>query len=209
MKVLGRIFVPTFVRKSAVSAPFVFASFYVALAFFLLCVVIGIATVTLHLILNVTPSMPQGFYQQFAYRHGILNEIVSVCESAAAARVDIERTGLGGGTCRNGDIPLLKFIVGYAGDTVVVTPASVTVNGSRLPHSAAVGIDRYGNRLHADVGVYHLHAGQVWLYTPHTHSFDSRYYGPVSESLIRKAERPFWTYRTKEFDSRYPVRSAQ
>ncbi|MDD3760962.1 MAG: S26 family signal peptidase [Acidithiobacillus sp.] len=91
--------------------------------------------------------------------------------------------------------PWIKQIAALPGQTVKLTWQGVWVNGHYLPNSH---VDRRtpGQRhaiLHYPFGTYHLKDGQVWLYAPGNYAFDSAYYGPVSESHILQAARPYWT----------------
>jgi type IV secretory pathway protease TraF len=54
--------------------------------------------------------------------------------------------------------------------------------------------DREGRRLPSWNGCIWLVDGEFFLLQPHRHSFDSRYFGPVSRCDILGVARPMWTW---------------
>lgn len=137
------------------------------------------------LMYNATPSEPLGFYWLRAIPvAGVqAGDRVSFCPPVRQADYPfLER-----GACPGGTAPFFKTVVGVPGDEVVVTPASVMVNGRVLPGSASMqrSVRLAVNLPHA-YGAWRLGAGQYWLYgagLPH-YSFDSRYWGVVRGSAM-------------------------
>lgn len=138
--------------------------------------------------LNVTPSMPLGIYRlapisQAGLRRGML---VAACAPLKAAQLGRRRAYLSGGQCAGDTEPLLKTVVAIAGDTVSTSSGGISVNGRLLPESRPVSLDSAGRRLLPwSQEHYRLRPHQVWLYAEHPKSWDSRYWGPVRNSLTR------------------------
>jgi conjugative transfer signal peptidase TraF len=89
----------------------------------------------------------------------------------------------------------MKPVVARFGDTVEFSEGGVAVNRRLLPNTAPRIADTQGRPLqHFPFGRYVVQRGTVWVastYNPR--SFDSRYFGPVPESLIRAHLRPLVT----------------
>jgi conjugative transfer signal peptidase TraF len=102
--------------------------------------------------------------------------------------------------CPLGYQPLLKPIVGLAGDVVELTPDTVIINGTSLTHSATVDHDSQGRPLpHLPWGRYLLAPGEVWVMsTTHPNSWDSRYFGPIRVESVIATATPLWVHRTSE-----------
>ena len=145
--------------------------------------------------LNVSASAPIGFYRVADIpleRDGL----VIACVPAEAATLARERGYLGRGACPGGVQPVLKRLVGMPGDAVEVGPDTVTVNGVPLADSETAFRDGLGRPLpHAPWGRSVLGTGEAWLHgTAISHSWDSRYFGPVSLGRMQ-AVRPVLTTR--------------
>jgi len=95
--------------------------------------------------------------------------------------------------CPDGYQPLLKRIVAKAGDLVIFDEKrGVEVNGEVLKDSKPSGKDSAGRPLtHFPSGMASLQPGEYWVMGDHPMSFDSRYFGPVNSSQIRRRLRPF------------------
>ena len=143
--------------------------------------------------LNVSPSVPLGFYRivDEPVARGVL---VVACVPAASARVARERGYLAAGSCPGAAQPVLKRIGAVPGDRVDLGPDGLGVNGTRLPDSAPAASDSRGRRLHhAPWGRTVVAPGEVWLIgIETTRSWDSRYFGPVPLDHVH-AVRPVLT----------------
>jgi conjugative transfer signal peptidase TraF len=139
---------------------------------------------------NLTYSMPVGIYRLRAADHVTRGSIVEVCESPRAARMSINREYVDHGDCWDGTEPLLKEVVAVPGDRVMVGADGERVNGAHLPWSEPRGLDSRGRPLKPLSGTFVIGVDQVWLYSPHPRSFDSRYYGAVDRSLIQGLAEP-------------------
>lgn len=91
------------------------------------------------------------------------------------------------GVCPDGAAPLLKPVIGNAGDEIVLSPAGITVNGKLRPHTAPLEQDSAGRPLtHWPFGRYIGAPGTLWVgSSDNPRSYDSRYLGPIQQGAIR------------------------
>jgi conjugative transfer signal peptidase TraF len=146
--------------------------------------------------LNVTPSLPLGFYITSSSRDA---NLVEFCPQGAAATISLSRQYRTAGACPDGGAPLLKPVVAFPGDRVKVSADGIRVNGQLLPNSAGRFRDHLQRPLDPwPYGTYKVEPGTVWVVSSfNSYSFDSRYYGAVPESSIRHHLRPLWTFATE------------
>jgi conjugative transfer signal peptidase TraF len=93
-------------------------------------------------------------------------------------------------------VPLLKQVAAVGGDRVCRSGGVVFLNGKAV--TEALDHDAGGRPLPVWEGCVTLFAGQFFLLQPHPYSFDSRYFGPVSEAQIIGVARPLWTWNPVE-----------
>jgi conjugative transfer signal peptidase TraF len=140
---------------------------------------------------NASPSLPIGIYIE----SGESSALVEFCPAEPAGSFAAARGYRDAGSCPDGATPLMKPVVARFGDTVEYFEGGVAVNRRLLPNTAPRSADTQGRPLHHfPFGRYVVQRGTVWVastYNPR--SFDSRYFGPVSESLIRAHLRPLVT----------------
>ncbi|MCK9215897.1 MAG: S26 family signal peptidase, partial [Rhodoferax sp.] len=86
---------------------------------------------------------------------------------------------IGHGSCPDGSMPLIKRVVGVAGDLVTATDHGVEINGQPVPNSRPLDLDTKGQALPHLRGIFTLKQGEIWTAGEHSNSFDSRYFGPV------------------------------
>ena len=134
------------------------------------------------LVLNVTGSMPGTIYK---LGHGEKYSLVSFCSP-------IPHPSIGHGSCPDGSMPLIKRVVGVAGDLVTATDAGMEINGQPVPNSRTLDLDTKGRALPHVRGIFTLKQGEIWTAGEHPNSFDSRYFGPV------KFPRGDHHYRTRK-----------
>ena len=81
------------------------------------------------------------------------------------------------------------------GDVVVLSKSGLQVNGKLLGNTAPRSQDSNARPLpHYPFGTYRVGSGTVWVASSyHPLSFDSRYFGPISTSIIRHRLKPFLT----------------
>ena len=167
------------VRKLGVTAVAVLAGS------FLVCGFVGVR-------FNSSPSLPVGMYVTTADEHA---NLVEFCPAEPSASLSITRGYRDPGNCPDGAAPLLKPVVASAGDVVELSARGVSVNGTLLANTAPLSKDSKGRLLGAwPFGRYCVTPGSVWVASSHhPHSFDSRYFGPISTAAIRHRLKPFLT----------------
>lgn len=167
------------------------------IAAILLCSVTAILTVAFSAgyRINLTHSEPIGLYKMESTPPA-RGDLAAFCLSPenAYTALSAERNYLGtSDLCSSGQKPLLKEVVGLAGDSVTVHSSLIQVNdtlfiltrrtrdnqGRELPRKLRSGIIPKGKAL--------------LLSTHHKNSFDSRYFGLVEASTLRKVI-PIFTF---------------
>lgn len=137
---------------------------------------------------NHTPSLPRGAYLctplwSRAPQRG--DDVFACMAPGAGARLAVERGYLEASTrdCASGAIPLLKHVLAAPGDTVVLGPDGVVVGGRRIAPAPPVR-DRAGRPLQPVYGRHVLGPGDLWLGSDIANGYDSRYLGPLPDSLV-------------------------
>jgi len=144
---------------------------------------------------NTSSSVPRGLYRTVPDTP-VRGALVAVCppdtpyfRSARAAKY------FSSGPCPGGLGLLLKPVAALPGDRVVIerNGNAITVNDQLLPNSKPVASPTHPELVHPyPAGTYVVPVGRLWLLsTNHPYSWDSRYYGPLPDSLLRGVVRPF------------------
>jgi len=143
---------------------------------------------------NVTPSVPLGLYRIVQVSAG-RGSLVEICPPPGRlTSLGLQRGYIGHGPCPGKARPLLKEVLAVPGDRIVLTRMGIVRRGVLIPSSAPRTTDSEGRPLpHLRLGIWHVPPGSIWLYGPHPHSFDSRYFGPVAADLIRNTLVPLST----------------
>ncbi|MDR2819478.1 MAG: conjugative transfer signal peptidase TraF [Desulfovibrio sp.] len=136
--------------------------------------------------INVTASMPPGIYRIFFDETPKRGGYVSFCPDEDAAAVALNAGYLQPGSCMSGVRPLLKILVGVAGDTLRIAPEGVYINEALLPESAVLTKDKNGVALAHKAPEGSIPDGQAFLLANHQGSYDSRYFGFVPASRLMK-----------------------
>ena len=141
--------------------------------------------------INVTESVPVGLYRSVegAPERG---DLVETCLPPAAARLATARGYLlGNGACGT-HMPVIKRVLGVAGDVIRVRE-HVVHNGLTLDAAPVLEADSGGRALvPARGGTLGPH--ELWLISDDVpDAYDSRYFGPVTRSAVRSVMRPLWT----------------
>jgi conjugative transfer signal peptidase TraF len=155
---------------------------------------------TVGLWVNTTDSMPMGFWIETASGGDLPHsprsgDVVLLClPDTPSLRVGQDRGYIAPGPCPTGQEVVLKPVAAAAGDDIIVASAGVSVNGHRISNSAQLASDSRGRPLHPfPAGTYRVPPGDLWLVSGHNaQSFDSRYFGPIPETLVRTNVRPLW-----------------
>jgi conjugative transfer signal peptidase TraF len=142
--------------------------------------------------INTSPSLPMGFYMTTSDPAA---NLVEFCPPEPYARLAIIRGYRAGGNCQDGAAPLLKPLIAEAGDLVETSSRGIAVNGKLIANTAPASVDSKGRPLVPwSAGRTMVKPGTFWAASSYnSRSFDSRYFGPVDQRLIRDRLRPLLT----------------
>jgi len=170
-------------------------------AFLLLC-----SAIAAGLRFNVSHSFPVGLYLTSAQLSAKLSFVGKSHEKGDLVIVDlpplpvfamaVDRGYIGKGYTPAGCVPLIKRLVGVAGDRVTIDSAGVEVNDVRLINSAPLTKDAAGRPLHFyPLQNYVLGPNEVLLMSEYSPaSFDARYFGPLQRTTIKGVITPLLTW---------------
>lgn len=146
-----------------------------------------------HITINVTPSMPLGFYwlENDPVRVG---DNVLVCPPRAIAEMASHRHYLPKGDCPGGSVPVLKRVVAIEGDHVTIDSRGIFVNGIEIEYTQPKSEDSLGQKLPSIELSTTLKANQ-YLIASHDdpRGFDSRYFGVIEFQRLKRVS-PLWTW---------------
>lgn len=138
------------------------------------------------LIWNATASAPIGLYMLVDERDVHRSDLVLATPPAAAQTLAARRGYLPMG------VPLVKHVAALAGDRVCADVQTLSINGKTA--AFRLHVDGAGRPLPAWRGCRILASSDVLLLNPAvSHSFDGRYFGPVSTTSILGKLVPLWT----------------
>lgn len=143
---------------------------------------------------NYTPSVARGLYRSVE-GEAEAGDLVAVCLPSAISSVGLQRGYLGPGTCEDGAMPVLKYVLADGGDEVDLDWSSVSVVNRGSYRLRTLTVDGAGRSL-APIsrGRHRIAPGELWLVSAgHRRSWDSRYYGPVPETAVRSIFVPVIT----------------
>lgn len=141
---------------------------------------------------NASPSIPVGLYRLVDEPVGV-GSLVAACLPERHATSGRRRGYLHRGHCPGDAAPVVKRVGAVGGDTVLVSPAGVFVEGRYLQAAAPAADSRGRPLVPWPAGACRLARGELWLYSPRADSWDSRFYGPVHRSAVLGTVRPVWT----------------
>jgi conjugative transfer signal peptidase TraF len=150
--------------------------------------------------INLSPSMPIGIYVSRPAPSSMdrlaRGAFVAVCLPDSLARWAWVRGYIIRGRCPDGLAPVGKPIFALPGDTVTVGPYGLARNGEPAPKTSPLQWDRSGRTLpRVGYGRYPVGSGQVWLVSTYApSSWDSRYYGAISQVRVVSMLRPVWVW---------------
>ncbi|MDK2770101.1 MAG: S26 family signal peptidase [Sphingomonas sp.] len=137
------------------------------------------------LVWNLSASVPVGLYAARPAHSASRGDLVAAYAPATVAELMAARGYL------PRRVPMLKHVMGVAGQRVCRTGTSVSIDGK--PLAEARSRDRKGRPLPAWSGCRALRLGEVFLLNPASaDSFDGRYFGPVPASGIVAVLEPLW-----------------
>ncbi|SFH37005.1 conjugative transfer signal peptidase TraF [Ensifer sp. OV372] len=144
--------------------------------------------------INLTPSEPLGLWRIVKLaRPAAVGDLVFICPPQTTTMREARARGyLRSGLCPGGVAPLIKSVIAIAGQRVEVD-ASVRVDGRSIPASSVAQFDGQGRKMTPFSGGI-VPAGSVFLHSPFAGSYDSRYFGPVSEAGILGLAQEVLTY---------------
>jgi len=144
--------------------------------------------------INLTPSEPLGLWRiEPMDRAANIGDLIFICPPQtsvfAAAR---DRGYLRAGLCPAWVAPLIKMVAATSGQHVTVT-TSVVIDNRPLANSNVRARDGAGRPLAPWSGGT-IPPGHLYLHSPLTGSYDSRYFGPVPETGVLGRARPILTF---------------
>jgi conjugative transfer signal peptidase TraF len=139
--------------------------------------------------INLSPSVPTGIWRIVEGDHEKGSYVAVSPSGHPGYRLAVERGYLPGFS------PMLKRVAATEGDIVNYDEEekAVTVNEEYIMMSEIISQDTEGRPLPRASFPAKLRSGQVWLSSENIRGYDSRYFGPVSEDILRKAA-PFWIF---------------
>jgi conjugative transfer signal peptidase TraF len=160
-----------------------------------LCVMAGTAAAALpavrrpdvRLVYNASASAPLGWYLIRPATTPQVGDYVLATLPGAAAALAAQRGYLPLG------VPILKQVGAVEGQHVCITGDALLVDGA--PFGRLRRSDSHGRSLIGWPQCRRLSNGELMLLsTTNPASFDSRYFGPVSQSAVRGKAVPLWTW---------------
>ena len=144
-----------------------------------------------HLRFNSTNSVPVGLYETEAVRA----PYAGVCLTPATLRTALAAgLELGRGECADGHQPVLKTVYEASPASPVVFDADgFAVGNRRIPNTRPKAFSKKGKPLtHYAFGTY---TAGLWAISGYNRdSFDSRYFGPVSQESLRFYAKPLFVF---------------
>lgn len=166
----------------------------VAAAGLVACTAIVAAGVKAGYRINMTPSEPLGLWRiRPLERPVVVGDLVLICPPAAHLFIEARARGyLRRGLCPSGAAPLIKTVVAIAGQRVEIVE-DIRIDGQRIPNSRVSRTDGKGRKLRTASGGV-VPDGKVFLHSPYSASWDSRYFGPIPASGILGLAQEMLTY---------------
>lgn len=158
---------------------------YISLAsllFMALCVILQSK-----IIINLTESMPIGFYWKA--------DTPDIIERGQIVLFDIP-SNVKSLMYERGYIPdyvsyLQKYVVATAGDVVSITD-ELRINNELF--DTVQKFDDLGRALPVQTGNYQIKQDEIFIASSHPKSFDSRYFGTISTNSVQGILSPIWTW---------------
>ena len=141
--------------------------------------------------LNWSSSMPIGLYKVTGPQNFKKGDVVVVCLPPSIGEEGLAREYLNPGKCAGGYSPIIKELIATPGDNVTLTPQTIIVNGQSY-FAPLHTEDLKGRPLASFPRTEYKNTQNFWLYGAGNpaDSWDSRYWGGVSEKDIIKQAHP-------------------
>ena len=145
--------------------------------------------------INLTSSLPLGIWKiDKSFTRIEKGDHVWFAATKEIADFALERGYLEKNTkCENNTIPLLKTVYGLPGDTYSFHDNEIRINNitvkntkRRINDSKERPMPRISNGI--------VRENQLFVLTMHTHSYDSRYFGPIPIENVEGTARPIITW---------------
>jgi conjugative transfer signal peptidase TraF len=148
------------------------------------------------IIINTSPSIPVGIYT-LKQINSLLkqNDLVAVCLDKSNQDFGMSRGYIHPGSRCNGSVPLLKSIIAIPSDNVTLTNSEIIVDNKMYHYSTQKLDSKQRTLLSWPRGNYQNTEGYWLIGTNDQHSWDSRYFGPVSQNQIIFLIKPLWILR--------------
>ena len=141
---------------------------------------------------NITESYPEGVYRLVS-KDWKKRDLVEVCLPDPIKNIAVDRGYLRKeGRC-GGYPPVIKKVAGIEGDYVEISQI-VSINGMALENTIVKTTDDQGRELaKAESGA--VEKDHVWLISTFSDiSYDSRYFGAISEEYVIGKLEPLWIF---------------
>lgn len=141
---------------------------------------------------NSSASIPLGVYYKIEYDGKLqTGDIVVFTPPEKAKKIAYERGYISEGT------PMMKYVVAVEGDEFLIDGSDFFAAEKYYGHVAAE--DSAGRELYPYSNhMFTVNKGEFIAAGTHPRSFDSRYWGPVSENNILAKAVPIFTYESEE-----------
>jgi conjugative transfer signal peptidase TraF len=144
-------------------------------------------------LINLTPSMKRGIY--FRSSGGIhRGDIIAFCLKDPYKTFGLVHGYIQSGKQCHGAQPLIKQVIAVPGDDVVLTALFLTVNKERYAYPTLNKNSRGEAILIYPRGNYKRTQGYWLIGTAATNSWDSRYWGYITETQILYKLKPLLTW---------------
>ena len=150
----------------------------------------------LFIIKNISDSVALGYYIKLPIiRHIQVNQVYSICINNQVAINELKQLDIpqvSNGICRSNIVPLLKRVIAKNGDTILITKDGILINNKLIPNILTIKNSKI-KLTKIPIGTkFNLKKDEYWVMGDTPNSYDSRYFGIVSESeFINKALKLF------------------
>lgn len=139
---------------------------------------------------NMTASLPLGIWKiDKTFTHIERDDYVWFMPPKEISAFAAER-----GYLKNDTIPMLKLVHGLPGDTYSFFDDVVSINNTVIENAKRRQVDSKGRPMTQIEGGI-VPEGQLFVLTPHSHSFDSRYFGPIPMANIIGTAQPVMVWQ--------------